>query len=200
MWRLTDRSVRRACGIPRAGRSILEAAILDLQHDVIPGNEPAVVGDDEQGTVGRAPALAQELDDPIAAGAVEVAGRFVGLDHNRVMPLERLKSQRHASTWMVSPRTAKAARDGRLTRLSQAKDHIVASPVALPRWRRRSSGILPEGKAPTNFASHASPELSDFSSGGEPPARVAGASASGTTTVGICGTALCEGNERSGDG
>ena len=45
------------------------------------------------------------------------------------MPPERLKSPRNASTGMVSPRTARAVRDGRVTRFSQANDHIIASPA-----------------------------------------------------------------------
>ena len=43
------------------------------------------------------------------------------------MPSERLNSPRKASTGIVSPSTARAVLVGRVTRFSQAKDHMTTT-------------------------------------------------------------------------
>ena len=58
-----------------------EPAVLDLQDDVVRGDEAAVVGHDHQGLR----PVAQEADDLLAAGAVEVTGRLVGEDQLRIV-------------------------------------------------------------------------------------------------------------------
>ena len=63
----------------------MSGAVLDLEDEVVGRDEPAVVGDDDQG---RLPAALEAAEDPVdlvAGLRVELAGRLVGQDEDRVL-------------------------------------------------------------------------------------------------------------------
>ncbi len=60
-----------------------EGAVAHRDHPVGGGGDPGVVGDDDQGLPGRVQAL-EEAQQLQGGRTVEVAGRLVGQDHQRV--------------------------------------------------------------------------------------------------------------------
>ena len=53
-------------------------------HVVVGSNEPAIVGDDDQGATALLLLLAQEGEDLVAPLVIEVARRLIGKQHRRV--------------------------------------------------------------------------------------------------------------------
>ena len=73
----------------RWAASIDQPAVFQLEHEVLLGDESSVVGDHDQGAAALGLMPAEDPEDLVAGSGVELSGRLVGEDQDRVLEQAR---------------------------------------------------------------------------------------------------------------